>query len=464
MMYAVRPILKLLLLSALAVCGLLFAVNILRGKQPLQAKDGIRRCIKAFPGVAAAAVLGGVLCMAFLKGEEPYFESFKMGYTYPQASKGLTPNGTTLDVREIFCDEVLEAAISRMNVGNLSPDEIRNTLSINNVKQQSGVSVDNLYVSTEYNISYNASKKTASFDKDILIQAITDSYYDYFVSGYGRKTDILEDDFSEIYDLDYLDINSYMEGKADAIIEYMEMCRTENSTFVSEATQESFGSVRDKAKNFKNVSLYRNKAYILKYGISKDKEQYISRLNYGNRLENVEYMKNLAAYRVRLSAIERYEGDITRAVLVPTRDESGEFYQSRTKIGTDYFADDANRHLRYATGNQLNIETNNYYIERISASEGGTAHRSKADEMVENLKAELVEISRLAVETVKDYDERTSNGYISFSAQDERAFARSCLKKTALYTAALAGAMFGVIFTGGPFRQRKKRIINRNAK
>lgn len=455
-MYEVRPILKLFLLAVLALCGLLFGINLLGQKQPLQVKDGIRRCLKAFPYVTVVSVLGSVFCMAYLKGGEPYSGIFKMGYTYPQASKGLTPNGTTLDVREILSDEVLEKVISEMNLGNLSPDELRNTLSIHNVKQQSGVSVDNLYVSTEYNIFYNASDKTTSVDKDILIKSIADAYYDYFVDRYGRKTEILEEDLSEINDLDYLDMNSYLQRKADAIIEYMEMCRAENSTFVSEATQESFGSVRDKAINFKDVSLDRNRSYILKYGISKDKEQYISRLNYGNRLENVEYMKNLAAYRVRISAIERYDGDITRAVLVPTRDESGEFYQSRTKIGTDYFADEANRHLQYATDNQLTIETNNYYIESISASKGMIGQRKKADEMVESLKAELVEISRLAAETVKDYDSSTSNGYISFSAQDESAFARSCLKKTALYTAVLALAMLCVIFTDGRSQKGKK--------
>ena len=380
------------------------------------------------------------------------------------ASKVLTPNGTTLDVSEILSDEVLENAILEKQLGNLSPDELKDTLRVNNVKQRDNISADNLYVSTEYTISYRASDKTVSIDKDILVRAIADAYYDYFVSRYGKKTDILENDYSEIYNLDYLDINSYMQGRADAIIEYMEMCRKENSTFVSEATEESFGSVRDKAKNFKSVSLDRNKAYILKYGISKDKEQYISRLNYGNRMTNVEYMKNLASYRVRLSAIERYDGDITRAVLVPTRDEDGEFYQSRTKIGTDYFADEANKHLRFATGNQLAIETNNYYIESISAAEGGDSHRKKADDMVENLKAELTEISRLAVETVRDYEARTTNGYISFSVQDDRDFMRSCLKKTMLYAAAIAGAAFGAIYTDSYNKKPKKRIINRNAK
>ena len=225
---------------------------------------------------------------------------------------------------------------------------------------------------------------------------------------------------------------------------------------------ESFDSIRDKARNFRDVSLERYKAYVLKYGISRDSGQYISRLNYENRLENMDYMKNLAAYRVRLAAIERYEGDITRAVLVPTRDENGEFYQSRTKIGTDYFANEADRHLDYATTNQLHIETNNYYIECLLAAQGNASHRQKADEMIESLKQEILTISQLAQATVEDFDAQTTNGYMSFAFSEDTADRRSDLKKTAMYVAASAGAWLAAVYTGTG-RPKREKIRRKNA-
>lgn len=458
-MYAIRPILKLLLLAVPFVCGLLFAVQILRQRQLQQIKEGLPRYRKAFPRIFAASVLGGVLCMLFLLSGMSYYGSFKMSFTYPKASKGLTPNSTTLDVSEIVGSKVLRSAVETGNLGDLSPEEVKSALSVSNVKGKGAVSTKDLYVSTEYEVVYRATEKTASIDKNRLLETVADSYYTYFTDSYGRKTDILENDYSEISNLDYLDVYKYLDSQVSNIIDYLEMCRTENGTFVSGETQESFASVKDKAKNFKDVSLERYQAYVLKYGLSQDSGQYISRLNYENRLTNVEYLKNLAAYQVRIAAIERYDGDITRAVLVPTRDDTGEFYQSRTKIGTDYFASEANSHLEFATKNQLNIETNNYHIQSLSAASGGEEQRKEADQMVENLKTEILSITKQAVETIEDYDAQTSNGYISFVFQDKKSYVRSNLMKTLLYTGGLFVALSVVVFTGAdaPLRRKKKQ-------
>lgn len=457
-MYTVRPILKMLLLAIPAVCGLLVFIRILAGKQPLDIRGGIKRCVKALPFVLAVSVLGGFLCLAYMRAGAPYTSSFKMIFTYPQASKGLTPSGTTLDVSEIFSEEVLQKTLDTGYFGDLTMEELKSTLRINNVKQRGRISADDLYVSTEYRISYLASEQTASIDKNLLVKTLSDTYYELFKEKYGRKTDVLQDDYAEIEELDYLDVNRYLNSRINAVIDYMEMCSKENSTFVSDATKESFASVQDKAKNFKDVSLERYRAYVLKYGISKDREQYISRLNYENHIKNVDYMKNLASYRVRLDAIERYDGDITRAVLVPTVDEEGKFYQSRTKIGTDYFAKGANNHLEYATDIQLRIETNNYYIQSLSTALGDMTNRQKASEMVEGLKEEIMTISRLAKETVEDYDIQTSNGYISFILPEENTGIRPYLKKTVLYAAAVFAGMLVTVFLGsGVFPKRKKQ-------
>lgn len=456
-MFTIRPIFKILLLALPALAGLMSAFRILWQSQPLQMKEGIHRCIKKIPVVLAASVFMGILCMLYLRSGMPYSDSFKMGFTYPKASKGLTPNSTTMDVSEIFSSDVLEKVVQTGEFGEVSADDIKDTLSIDHVKQRDGVSTDDLYVSTEYVVSYIASDRTASLDKDILLKAVADSYYEYFTSRYGRKTDVLKGDYSEVSELDYLDVDKYLKSRINAVIEYMQMCSNENSTFVSDVTKESFGSVMDKAKNFLNVSLERYEAYVLKYGLSKNHEQYISRLNYENRIENVEYMKNLAAYNVRISAIERYDGDITRAVLVPSRDTGGEFYQSRTKIGTDYFAAQANDRLNFAANNQLNIETNNYHIQSLSAAAGGDTQKKRADEMVEDLKQEIIDISNQAIQTVEDYDTQTSNGYISFAFQDETTFMRSCIKKAVLYTAAVFVVLSAAVFAGVEFTGRKKQ-------
>ncbi|MCI8597032.1 MAG: hypothetical protein HFJ10_01095 [Lachnospiraceae bacterium] len=455
--YTIRPLFKLLLLMIPALWGTLVVANYMWKRQTLQIKEGLQRFRKRLPLILFTAILGSALCMTYFITGEPYSSSVKMSYTYPKASKGLTPNNTTLDVSEALSNEVLESVVESGELGNLSADELKNTLSIRNVKQRGSVSADDLYVSTEYSISYYASEKTASVDKDKILKAVTDAYYDHFEEQYGRRTDVLEGDFSEVSELDYLDVHTYLNSRIDTVIDYMKMCSKENSTYVSEATQESFSSVRDKAQNFKDVSLERYESYVLKYGLSKDNAQYISRLNHENRIENVEYLKNLAAYRVRIAAIARYDGDITRAVLVPTRDESGEFYQSRTKIGTDYFAAEANKHLTYATTNQLNIETNNYHIESLSTPAESASYRQEADKMVEELKNEITSITAQAIETIREYDRETSKGYISFAFQDENANTRSHIKRTIYYGGGVFVILSAAVITNSDLLLKRKK-------
>ena len=48
---------------------------------------------------------------------------------------------------------------------------------------------------------------------------------------------------------------------------------------------------------------------------------------------------------------------------------------------------------------------------------------------------------------MKDYDEQTSNGYISFIFQDETGYLRSCIKKTVYYVIGLAVILLGLIYT-----------------
>ena len=63
---------------------------------------------------------------------------------------------------------------------------------------------------------------------------------------------------------------------------------------------------------------------------------------------------------MRLNAINTYERDMASIFLVPTRDEEGEFYMGRTKVGVDNFAVEAESFMESASNLQKIIETNNY--------------------------------------------------------------------------------------------------------
>ena len=96
-------------------------------------------------------------------------------------------------------------------------------------------------------------------------------------------------------------------------------------------TGETFASLSQKISNF-DIDLERFSSFVLQNGLSKDSEAYKTRLDYQNRLLDTDHQKRLAAYDIRLEAIDMYDEQMARIVLVPTNDETQEFYMSKTKI------------------------------------------------------------------------------------------------------------------------------------
>lgn len=460
-MYDLRRLLQTIMMIVPALMAVLLLFQLLRKQNPLKIKDRLKRVMNLMPLLLIVTLVGGVISCAYQVTGINQQGQFRIGYNYPAASKGLTPNETKLDAEEILSEEVLQQAITNGKLEGLETGDLRQALDIHNALQRSSVSADNYYLSTEYMVDYYATKTTQKYDCGQILKAVYEAYYDYFIDKYGRKTYVISDDFSELSDMDYLDVHTYLSRRATNIIDYMELCRKESPSFVSEKSQESFSSISKKASNFKDVSLERYHSYVLKYGLSKNKEQYISRLNYNNQMLNVRYMKNLAAYSVRLAAIDKYAGDITTAVLVPSRDDTGEFYQSRTKIGTDYFAQEADDYIDSATDRQLEIETNNYSIERLQAGTGGDTEKKKADSMLEALKKELVDLSALAVETVQDYDEQTLNDYMNVVYYTGGYGIKYTAVEAVKYAAIWFLLAFMIIFAGDGMKSQKNQRVKR---
>lgn len=75
-------------------------------------------------------------------------------------------------------------------------------------------------------------------------------------------------------------------------------------------------------------------------------------MQYVNYRLDTSQRKDMAAHDVRIEAINMYNAYMTRFVLIPTYDVDKEFYMSKTKVGVDYFADEAKEYLEslYRTG------------------------------------------------------------------------------------------------------------------
>ena len=336
---------------------------------------------------------------------------------------------------------------------DISVQELRDCLTVMPVKAGSTISTDTTYISTEYLLTYTANKDTLSLNPQTVVDMVAHAYYDKFIADYTRKTIVLEPDFDELAELDYLDIDGWFDVQTKAIEDYAWALSSENSTYQSATTGETFYSIAEKAKNYREVQLERYNSYILTYGIAKNKPQYIAKLNYDNKITSIDYLKNVSTHEINLEAIDLYERDMATVVLVPSEDTDGKYYMSRTKIGVDYFADEAETSMQTAAQQQLQVETNNYTIQQMQAVNATAEQTAQADKMVESLKAEYQVLSDLMKDTLKDYDKDTTNNYMSIVVSQQEKMESSELKKVILATVGFA-VLFCLLLTVFPYREQ----------
>ena len=120
----------------------------------------------------------------------------------------------------------------------------------------------------------------------------------------------------------------------------------------------------------------------------------------------------MAAYNVRLEAIDLYDSQMARIVLVPTSDQSEEFYMSRTKIGVDYFADEADVALQTATDLQVEMDNNTYARNQLAASAAGANAYETVEVMLNEMKAQLTSLSEQALRLTDTYIKERRDGYL----------------------------------------------------
>ena len=380
--------------------------------------------------------------------------SMTISLNYAKASKGLYPNGTRFNTYDILSDEVLEKAIADGQLGDLTPRQLRAALSVEPLEAGSKISAERYYVSTEYVLNYSATGDTQHLNKTQVLEAVSNAYGDIFASQYSRKTNILQPDFTRLDALDYLDKVDLLEKYANDISDYLEMCAEESMTYTY-TDGETFDSLQSKVMTLAEVELERLNAYILVKGLSSDVAQQVSKLNYQNLMNGIEADKNTKSYEIHLEAIAMYERDMATIVLIPTRDENGEFYMSRTNIGVDYFADSAEDYSVYATRAMTSTANNNYAIDRLSNSTAGEQDYLTADDLLESICTNLGAYAKKGLAMVESFDAQTTGETLTFGLEDGAQSVKSMAVKTAiLMTMMGVSALF--LLSVLPVRRSKK--------
>ena len=430
---------KLVLLLVPLVFLLMTAVNFMNaGDGRLSRGDRLKTIVI---GILVAVLVAGI---SFgLSMGTSYLTSFGsasagIALNYPEASSGLNPDSSRFNPSSIISEEVLREVISRGGFSDVTVEDLKQSLSVSNAMDGVTYTTEDDYkIVSQYTVTFQKQKGMKNMDPYAVVNTVVEVFREKFSQKYSDNYSVLTIDADQFADIDYLDASLLMDKEAERLRQYMLSYASRYWGFVS-SNGDSFDSVSQKISNFRDVQLEKLDSYILTNGLSRNADQYISRLEYDNSLLNVYYQKNVSSYNIRLDAIDKYDEELARVVLVPTEDQNGEFYMSQTQIGVDYFADQADQYLAEYAKIQRDSDENSYRITCFQDAKGGDQGYQTVEDMLTSLLDELNSLAEQASSIAQEFSRKKASTYVTLIRNEARLVDRLNLKQAAIYAAICA--------------------------
>ena len=343
---------------------------------------------------------------------------------YEEATRGLYPNNTRFNISLIKSEDVLDRAIAKAGLeGQITALDMADhiTALASNVNGMQLPSDTTSYkIATTYTITYEKNDELGPriSAKDML-GLIVEAYKDVFYEDYTYVEVGIAPDWSECEEQEYMEIGSFFEKECRMLRRFLNTNANENGTFRSARTGETFTSLRQKVDNFITIDLEKYDSYVLQSGLSKNRERYISKLEYENFLKNIDYQKFMAEYQNRLHTIEIYDSALTAVVLIPTLDTQNNFYMSRTKVAIDYQATAAESANANGNDTLAVIQKNEYAIRQMrSQTANSSSSLATAQSMIQDMKQKLETLIETTKILNKEYVRYKTKNYLTISFEE----------------------------------------------
>lgn len=375
-----------------------------------------------------ARVLLVVFVLTAVFGALNYLYSKKFVYAvvslnYSEASQAQNSNGTRYNMAEIVCDEVLERAIGKGALENVTARDLEKCLDVQSAVQGGVGNASDYHISTEFVISYHASRATQHLDAENVIKLITAAYKEYYIEKYTDNFKLENDEKKpDLSKMEYMDIVLYFNKESTKIVNYLYGMAEKGPDFVTKGNT-TFSSIAGKVYQFRETQIEQNlKSLILQHGIVRNREEYVDRLSYQNRDTDFDRRRNAVSFDICNQAIAMYSEEMTRVVLVPTWDETGKYYMGRTKVGIDELSVNATEYSNAVAQNEKSIMDNDLIIGKMQASTADSSSYEAADALVTAIDTAISALENEAIAAGREYSNRKMNQCIAVSISGNSLF------------------------------------------
>ena len=349
-----------------------------------------------------------------------YTASTILSLDYEEASKGLTPNRTRFNIFEIRSGEVMERLIEYAGLeGKITPDELSECVSVRATHDKS-ISGNVNYISTSFVVRFTNNGAVAGRTAEGMLSLLCKAYREYFVEHYGFNHSILSFDVNDLkFNDEYLMAVDLLDLKCNQLENYVHLRRQESKNYQDPDTGITFSALEQRANNFYAYDLAKLRSYIIENGIANDRAGLISMLDYKIRMDNLMHDKMMAAYDEDNKGIQMYDAAMSAAVMIPTQDQTMNYYMSRTKTGMDDMAVHADAQLAGAAERMEQIEYNSYLAGKLETDDPDPMKMEKANSMIREMEASLRKLASDIQAVDSAYTNTKARNYIGFSDDDE---------------------------------------------
>ena len=372
----------------------------------------------------------------------------EMSLNYEESAYGLNPNSTRFNAYDIAGQEVVEKMLEYCGIDPASVDvnEIADCISIR-PSNKKAFKEDDLFITTTYRITITNPPEIKGVSTKQLLTFLCKAYKDHLYSNYTENRSILSFDIDRLSDGEYMEIADLLDLKAQQIEKYLNRRVKQSKTFTEKESDESFKSLVQKVEDIREYDIAKYRAFVIEAGCSHDKVRYLRSLSYINRIKDLSYTKDMAAYNVHNDGIKMYNEAMISVVMIPSIDESKKtYYMSKTKTGMDYMASKADDYLETAQATEKEIKTNTELMKKMSAGKNTDADIEKANSMINNIRQKLSDLSA-QIETVdKAYVKYKTKDYLTFKTSNPSLLQKLQPTKIMIIAAALLLAIYAALW------------------
>lgn len=342
---------------------------------------------------------------------------------YEEASQGLAPNRTRFNIYEIRSREVMERLIGYAGLeGETTPDELSKCIGVKATHNKS-ISGSVNYISTSFVISFTGKGSVWKRSSEDMLSLLCKAYREYFVEHYGFNHSILSFDVNDLkFNDEYLMMVDLLELKGNQLEKYVQLRKRESKNYADPNTGITFSELEQRAKNFYTYDIENLRSYVIENGIVSDKLALKPMLNYKIHMDRLIYDKLIAAYDEDNKGIQIYDTAMSAVIMIPTQDQTMQYYMSRAKTGMDNMALHANTQLVGATERMEQIKYNTYLKEKLTTNDSDLAHKEKAYTLIREKQAILEKLAADIQTVDSSYTSAKARDYLSFS-EDSAGFA-----------------------------------------